>query len=390
MTHAANPILVPRPPLLAAGFAAAFWSALRRITWKVVATTLTIAAGLEVWDVFENAINTGPFAISAATAAEADLSFIVINLAMAFTILVTTLVADEMVKRGARRWPTYALAIVAGCAVAALAQWQLLQWLGVRTRAEVFGASQDLIVMQPLEVFFEYLIWASIIVFIYVNRRSELLAAARMSAAQLERTQMQRRTLESRLQALQARIEPQFLFNALAQMRDLYERNPALGSRMLEDLIVYLRAALPQLRDSTSTLDKELKLLAAYVSVLSASSNPGMDFDIDATPAALAARVPAMILLPLVGEFLAGEGPTVTAPKAFAISARVVGSVLRIELTGAEPGLVAGSTIVLRDIRERLAALYRDRATLVVAPDGGTAFRLVVEIPHEPTDGDHR
>jgi LytS/YehU family sensor histidine kinase len=173
-------------------------------------------------------------------------------------------------------------------------------------------------------------------------------------------------------------------------MRDLYEESPALGSRMLEQLIVYLRAALPQLRDSTSTLEKELSLLAAYVSIRRVSSTAGVDFDIDAAPAARAARVPAMILLPLVDQLLAGERPAATATKAFAISARVAGGILRIELSGAGPGLTARSAIVLRDIRERLAALYGDRAALAVEPAGGMAVRLVAEIPYEPTDGDHR
>ncbi len=386
MTHSAAPILA-RKPLVAMGFAAPFRSALRRITWKVVAATLAITAALEVWSVFGNALD--PEA-SQSTAAEADLSFVVINLAMVFAIMFTTLVADEMVKRGASRWPTYAQAIIAGCVVGAFVQWQLHAWLGVRTTSEIFGRSRDAIVMQPLVVFFEYLIWGSIIVFVYVNRCSEMLAAARMSVAHVERAQTQRRTLESRLQALQARIEPQFLFNALARMRDLYEESPARGSRMLEDLIVYLRAALPQLRDSTSTLEKELKLLAAYVSILRASSTAGVDFVIDARPTALAARVPAMILLPLVDQLLAAERRAATPVKAFAISARVASGVLHVELSGTGPGLIARSAIVLRDIRERLAALHGDRAALAIEPEGGMAVRLVVKIPYEPADGDPR
>jgi hypothetical protein len=382
MTFSASPIPAS---LLATGAVAAFRSALRRITWKVVAATLAIAAGLEVWDIFDTALFR-----DASTTAEADLSFVVVNLAMAFAIMFTTGIADEMVKRGARRWPTYTKAVVVGCAMGAFGQWQLHRWLGLRIPEEVFGEAHDVIVMQPLVAFFEYLIWGSIIVFIYVNRRSELLAAARMSAVQLERAQIQRRTVESQLQALQARIEPQFLFNALAKMRDLYEASPALGSRMLEDLIVYLRAALPQLRDSTSTLEKELNLLAAYVSVLRVSSTAGADFALDVAPAALGARVPAMILLPLVDQFLCGESFAVPPMQGLAIAARVAGGVLRIELSGTGPGLLERSAIVLRDIRDRLAALYGDRATLAVAPQGGMVVRLVAEIPYEPADGDHR
>ncbi len=88
---------------------------------------------------------------------------------------------------------------------------------------------------------FECLIWGSIIVWIYVNRRDALRAAARLNSAQVQRTETQRRTLESRLQALQARVEPQFLFSSLTQVHDLYESDPAKGRQVLGDLIAYLR-----------------------------------------------------------------------------------------------------------------------------------------------------
>lgn len=387
MNSGATPFFAAKP-LVATGFAAAFRAALRRITWKMVAATVAIAAGLEVWSVFDNALN--PNANATGHTAEANLSSVVVSLAMAFAIMFTTLVADEMVERGARRWPTYAQAIVAGCAVGALAQWQLYQWLEMRTPVEVFGAPRDVIVMQPVVAFFEYLIWGSIIVFIYVNRRGELLAAARMSAAQLDRTHTQRRTLESQLQALQARVEPQFLFNALAQMRDLYDESPALGRRMLDDLIVYLRAALPHLRDSTSTLEKELKLLTAYKSILRAHHSDPLDFHFDAAAPLLAARVPAMILLPLLDQVVAGAQATSVMGAPVHLSARAVGGMLHIEITSTGGRLRPRSDDVLRAIRQRLAALYGGRATLAVGRIDETVLRLELEIPHEPADGDHR
>src|SRR5206468_7152836 len=95
-----------------------------------------------------------------------------------------------------------------------------------------------------------------------------LLATARLNAAQVQRAETQRRTLESRLQVLQARVEPQFLFNTLAQVRELYESDPAKGGEMLGNLIVYLRAALPHLRESTSTLGQEMDLVTAYLNIM--------------------------------------------------------------------------------------------------------------------------
>ena len=101
--------------------------------------------------------------------------------------------------------------------------------------------------------------------FVYTDRRRALAARARMHAAELERARAAKRTLESRLQAMQARVEPQFLFNTLAQVRDLYRADAALGERMLDELIAYLRAAMPKMRDTSSTVGQEIELVRAYL-----------------------------------------------------------------------------------------------------------------------------
>ena len=59
---------------------------------------------------------------------------------------------------------------------------------------------------------------------------------------------------EAQLTALQAQIEPHFLFNTLANVKRLYETAPDQGREMLASLINYLRAALPAMRESGSTL----------------------------------------------------------------------------------------------------------------------------------------
>ena len=63
----------------------------------------------------------------------------------------------------------------------------------------------------------------------------------------LDRARIERQTQESRLQAMQATIEPEFLFDTLAHVESLQASDPKGAARMLDDLIVYLRAALPQL-----------------------------------------------------------------------------------------------------------------------------------------------
>jgi len=247
--------------------------------------------------------------------------------------------------------------------------------------------------MQPAVVFFEYLIWGSIVVFIYVNRTTALQASARMSRAQTEQARARRRTLESRLQALQARIEPQFLFNTLARVRTLYGEDREKGGRLLEDLIVYLRAALPHLRDSLSTLAKEIDLVRAYMSIMQAHVGDRVPLAVEVSmpPDARDLVFPPMILLPLVEQVLgvvaradASELPPLR------IAARVIASRLRVEVGAPGDFAAERERGVVPDISERLRALYGALGTLAVDGSDMSWGRIVLEIPGETTDRDHR
>ena len=73
---------------------------------------------------------------------------------------------------------------------------------------------------------------------------------ARIARAESERHQLEKNVLEARLQLMQAQVEPHFLFNTLANVQHLVETDPQSASRMLDSLIQYLRAALPQMREA--------------------------------------------------------------------------------------------------------------------------------------------
>ena len=75
-----------------------------------------------------------------------------------------------------------------------------------------------------------------------------MLAALR--AAELDRETSQRRLAEARLAALQARIDPEFLFRTLTKLEHSYEDRPSGADRLLEELIVFLRGALADIQAS--------------------------------------------------------------------------------------------------------------------------------------------
>ncbi len=216
-----------------------------------------------------------------------------------------------------------------------------------------------------------------------------------MHAAELERTRTAKRTLESRLQAMQARVEPQFLFNTLAQVHDLYRADRAQGERMLDELIAYLRAAMPKMRDTSSTVGQELELVRAYLGIVRLRLGKQLAFEIDAAEQRIAdARMPPMMLLPLVDHAIARHGASVPqATESMHIRAAVVDDRIRLAIADSGVGFLPESEgQAIADIRERLAALYGDAAQLELRRVDATVSTAVLEIPlqsaptHESAD----
>jgi Histidine kinase len=303
-------------------------------------------------------------------------------------LMVAVIVADEAVSRGVPRMRAYLCAVVLGCATAAWAQWELrvvLGWDVVKT-ADDDGWFE---LMRPPQVFFHLLLVSAVACFVYVNRRTARAAALRLRAAELGRASSRRRTLESRLQAMQARVEPQFLFNTLAQVRELYEQDVVAAGRMLDDLIAYLRAALPHLRHSSSTLGQEITLVQAWLDIMRVRLGDRLRFDIDVPDAAKSARMPAMMLLPLIDHALVDGLQPTGAGGAIRIVAEAAAGRLRLSIVAC--GFVPnGQDNGLDGIGERLHALYGDSASFEFERlrEGGT--RAILEIPYEDTDGSDR
>jgi len=185
------------------------------------------------------------------------------------------------------------------------------------------------------------------------------------------------RMLQARLSALQAQIEPHFLFNTLANVRRLYETTPERGREMLSCLIDYLRAALPSMRSSSSTLGRELELARSFLTILQMRMGERLQFDIAAEPGLVEAPMPPMVLPTLVENAIKhGLGPLPEGGR-IDIRARRAGDDLQIEVRDTGAGFTAakGSGVGLANTRSRLAGLYGARASLQLA---ATAPRGVV------------
>ena len=296
----------------------------------------------------------------------------------AFTLMLGVVVADRTTGTEFGRRTAYTVAII----VSAILMAPLGSIAALNIVQPDFGRSDFL--NSVVYAFFEWLVLGGAATFIYTDRRRARAAIARMHAAEIERARAAKRTLESRLQAMQARVEPQFLFNTLAQVRDLYRASAERGERMLDELIAYLRAAMPKMRDTSSTLGQELELARAYLAIVKVRLGECYSYRIESPIEDDDARVPPMMLLPLVDRMIAHSPSAPGTMIAIEVQAKIFDDRVRLEMVarGANPELRDDDSVIA-GIRDRLSALYGSDASLVVRP---RAVGVVLEIPYLPVE----
>jgi hypothetical protein len=198
-------------------------------------------------------------------------------------------------------------------------------------------------------------------------------------AFDLERSEFERKALDARLRLLQAQVEPHFLFNTLANVRELVDSGSPQASAVLNSLIAYLRAAVPRLHDPTTTLGQELELVRAYLEVMHMRMPDRLQFSLNADESALALYCPPMTMLTLVENAVRhGIDPNEEGGR---IEARVsvVDGRCRIEVTDTGVGLrqvTGGLGTGLSTLRERLQLAFGGDATVrlgSVSPRGTCA-----------------
>ncbi|MFL6695668.1 MAG: sensor histidine kinase [Vitreoscilla sp.] len=310
-----------------------------------------------------------------------------------FSIFIAVIVADELADRGARRVPTYAIAIIVAASCGAVLGWHVRVAAGLNFEAFEAGdiPGPMLNAAHRFAHHFGIALVCSIVgglaAFAHVSRRTALAARQRQYDAERARGLAQRRTLESQLQALQARVEPMFLFDTLERIRLLYRSDAAAAGAMLEDLIGYLHAVLPHMRESSSTVAQEMQLARSWLDIVDRTARRWqLVVDIDA--AVRHARLPALVLLPLVQRAVAGPGE---GPARLQVCAIMDAGRLTITVATSTDAFCAGIAAipVLEQIDERLRALHGRAASFgCLRSADAPGSRAVVSLPLEFGESD--
>ena len=220
-----------------------------------------------------------------------------------------------------------------------------------------------------------------------VTRSSRTLfrhAAANAAAAAEARA----RATAAQLSALQARMNPHFLFNALNTVAALVRSDPPKAERAVEDLSDVLRHTLDRSSASGGTVSDEIEYLRRYLALEQARWGDRLHVRWNVEARALDSMLPPLLLQPLVENALHHglggrlEGGTIEIT-AHAEEGRLTVGV-RDDGNGFQPGWV--ERLGLSNVRARLNTLYGPQASLTVT-DGQPGARVTITLPAAPAAG---
>ena len=162
---------------------------------------------------------------------------LVIVTSFVLSLFAAALVAESATARGVRYGIAWSVAVVVGCLSASALQWLVLTYVfdwSVFASHDVLMAGrnrEEWTSRQPAWVLLNLSIPATLATLLYGHWRRAAQVGSRLYAAEVGRAETERRVLEARLQATQARVEPQFLFDTLAKLIDEHRLDVVLANR---------------------------------------------------------------------------------------------------------------------------------------------------------------
>jgi len=242
-----------------------------------------------------------------------------------------------------------------------------------------------------------WILGSAIVKFTYKERiQAERQAAAATETAEAE--SLKRQVAEARMAAMQAQVEPHFLFNTLASIDHLIETDPTRASQMQKNLIALLRASMPTMREAAGNgagngvrdLGRELAVIRPYLEILKVRMEERLATTVDVPDGLLSAEFPPMMIQTLVENAIKHGLEPKPEGGHLLVKAEIVHG--KLQVTVADTGLgfgqaaTAGTGVGLANIRERLQLLYGAKASLAVAENKPSGTRVTVTLPYKTVE----
>jgi two-component system LytT family sensor kinase len=221
----------------------------------------------------------------------------------------------------------------------------------------------------------------------YRRHQEEELKISRLKA---ELAEAQLQVTEAQLQALKMQLHPHFLFNTLNSISALLDEDAEAADQMLARLGDFLRMTLQNSGAQQVTLQEELEFLRCYLEIERVRFHDRLTVNMQIEPETLEARVPNLILQPIVENAIRHGIVSRIAPGEIEISARLIDDALQMRVKDNGPGLrsVGGGAIVkeglgLANTRARLARMYGAAHQFEMADASEGGLQVTLTIPFE-------
>ena len=204
-----------------------------------------------------------------------------------------------------------------------------------------------------------------------------------------EEESLKRQVVEARMAAMQAQVEPHFLFNTLASIDHLIETDPARASTMQKNLIALLRASMPAMREKSTNLGRELEVVRPYLEILKVRMGERLQPQVTVPEGLYSADFPPMMLQSLVENAIKHGLEPKAEGGSLSVAAEVIHGKLAVSVADTGVGFAkaptAGTGTGLTNIRERLKLIYGDAAELKIAENTPSGTRVTIVVPYKAT-----
>jgi signal transduction histidine kinase len=194
---------------------------------------------------------------------------------------------------------------------------------------------------------------------------------------------------KSHLESLKSHLQPHFLFNTMHSISALMLTDVRAADRMMARLSDLLRMSLESSGIQMTCLSRELEFLAGYLEIEKIRFEERLTVLLEIAPETLDARVPSLLLQPLVENAVRHGIARLSSGGTIWITSSHDGRSLCLKIRDNGPGLDVGGGVPsrtgvgLRTTRERLQTLYDNDQTMTIlnVSDAGTGVEVCVTIP---------
>ncbi len=225
-------------------------------------------------------------------------------------------------------------------------------------------------------------VFAGIAFFAYWTRSRSL--NERLSEQELQLLNLEKLKTKAQLNALEARINPHFLYNSLNSIAGLIHENPDKAEDMTIELSKLFRATTGRQDESYHSIEEEINLVKSYLAIEQMRFGERLNYSIDVQPDLNSHRIPRFLLQPLVENAIKHGISKIAGNGQVRIEIHSEGSQIVIEIhdNGPSFGEAMSGGYGLKSVRDKLKLIYEGKASLEIENEPEKKLTILIDKDH--------